>query len=114
MANPSPLRAAPTWAAGFLVAILAGCSADGGPAAPATKPSPGTVVVEIGPGVDDDVWVEGWKMAERDLPDFVGRRHPTAVIIRGNVGSKYERAVRIEAELKQIGVDNVTIAPITQ
>ena len=100
--------------AAALLIPVAGCATPAAPPSAAAKPPPGTLVVSIPPGSADTVTADGWTVAERDLPAYVAHRHATAVVVRGSPGTPYDRALRIEAELQQVGVRDVTIAPIAQ
>ena len=94
---------------------VAGCATTNTPpAAPANPVPAGTLVVAIGGDPGDTVTADGWTVAERDLPAYVAHRRATAVVIRGVPGTPYERALRIEAELQQVGVHDVTIAAISR
>ena len=89
----------------FLLVWLFGCASTD--EAPQPQGDVANLVVVVnGQGT---LWVGNYIVDAADFPEMVKQWHVKSAVVRGDTGSKFSDALKVQTELQAAGVDKVSI-----
>lgn len=99
-------------AVALMLIVLLGCSQeDSRDSNNQCKVEQGSHPVMVEMDLSGNMHIKGYYVAPGDLTELVQQWHITSAEIVGTSGAKFGDALKAQSELKQAGVQDVTIAP---